>query len=47
MRFEEPHPLHSIVAEKLNKQVDEIAVDRELEIEDEDQLIEKKKQELK
>ena len=47
LKFEEPNALHGIVAQKLNEQIDEIAVDRELELEDEDALIERKKKELK
>ena len=45
--FEEPHPIHNLVSDKINKQVDQIAIDRELEMEDEDVLIEKKKAELR
>ena len=47
MKFQEPNALHGIVAQKLNEQIDEIAVDRELEMEDEDALVHRKKQELK
>jgi hypothetical protein len=35
------------VADKINQSVDAIAVERELEMEDEDTLIERKKEELK
>lgn len=40
-------PIHDTISEKINKAVDDVAVERELEIEDEDQLIHRKKLELK
>ena len=40
-------PSHDLVSEKINQAVDDVAVERELEIEDEDQLIAKKKEQLK
>lgn len=36
-----------MVSEKVNEAVDSIAIDRELDMEDEDTLVEKKKEELK
>lgn len=47
MQFQEWDPIHDIVADKINQSVDAIAVERELEMEDEDTLIERKKEELK
>ena len=46
MKFQESDPIHTVVSEKINMVVDSIAIERELELEDEDTLIEKKKQEL-
>mgnify|MGYP000904560844 CR=1 FL=1 len=47
LKFQETDPIHEVVQEKINMAVDSIAIERELELEDEDTLIEKKKQELK
>ena len=47
LQFQEWDPIHDVVSEKINNQVDAIAVERELELEDEDTLIERKKEELK
>lgn len=47
LQFQEWDPIHDIVADKINQSVDAIAVERELEMEDEDTLIERKKEELK
>jgi hypothetical protein len=47
LKFTEPDPIHDIISEKINESVDAIAIDREMEMEDEDTLIEKKKEELK
>jgi len=40
-------PIHDVVSEKINAAVDSIAIDRELELEDEETLIETKKEQLK
>lgn len=47
MKFSEYDPVHDTVAEKVNQCVDSIAIDRELEMEDEDTIIERKKEEVK
>ena len=47
LKFSEPDPIHDIVCEKINESIDAIAIDREMEMEDEDTLAEKKKEELK
>jgi len=47
LKFSEHEAVHQIVADKINQQVDQIAIERELELEDEDTLIERKKEELK
>ena len=47
LQLQEWDPIHDIVADKINQSVDAIAVERELEMEDEDTLIERKKEELK
>jgi len=47
LKFQEWDPIHDIVSEKVNEAVDSIAIDRELDMEDEDTLVEKKKEELK
>lgn len=50
LKFQQHDPssgIHDKIGEMLSSKVDEIAVERELEMEDEDTLIERKKQELK
>lgn len=47
LKFQEWDPIHETVGQKINEAVDSIAIERELELEDEDALIEKKKQDLK
>ena len=50
LKFQQHDPstgIHDKIGEMLSGKVDEIAVERELEMEDEDTLIERKKQELK
>ena len=46
-QFSSESGIHKKIGEMIDKQVDSIAVERELEIDDEDTLIEKKKDELK
>jgi len=47
LKFMEWDPIHDVVSEKINGAVDSIAIDRELELEDEETLIETKKEQLK
>ena len=47
LKFKEWDPIHDIISTQINQAVDSIAIDRELDLEDEDTLIEKKKLELK
>mmetsp|Transcript_27760 Transcript_27760/g.42049 ORF Transcript_27760/g.42049 Transcript_27760/m.42049 type:complete len:270 (-) Transcript_27760:3-812(-) len=47
LKFQEPSAVHEIVSKKINEAVDSVAVEREMEMEDEDQLIDRKKEELK
>ena len=47
LKFQEWNQIHDIVGQKINEAVDSIAIERELDLEDEDAMIEKKKQDLK
>ena len=47
LKFSEWDPIHDVVRDKINTAVDSIAIDRELELENEETLIVKKKEELK
>lgn len=46
LKFDDWDPIHEVVQNKVSEAVDQIAIDRELDLEDEDSLIERKKQEL-
>ena len=47
LKFSDWDPIHDVVRDKVNTAVDSIAIDRELELETEESLIQKKKEELK